>query len=732
MNSMFTFSWSCGGYTFQVLFKAPGSTPAIYVAEAIKDAAQEVLYPDGIILLNVDGDDSEMQSILGDDALQGALKRLGTKTGLYTATIGPDQKNVETKVVESMPLADFITGKLRETDVLADMFKAGIQQIFTSKKIVIPAPPGYHFQKPSGDSASHFIRAEEVLSHSQVVDFLALALLVRMGKRENLKTIYIDTMGISSVAYALRELLRRSQSNNIIPRIVSFHSHDGLDKIDSPMPGTAYCIISASSSLSLEQKWIEKTRCKSDDVVTLATFKGAVGDENAIFTFERPDNWAEHGAIPTLGTRGLRTLGERFQQEQMPLKKVTLSRDHHPLSTTKDLAQQFWSLPFLNVDVATPNGRRRTFYAEGTLLVKNRTFQKWLEKELRSKVPASIQGIIYQNDSASLTLARKCRNYLKKFKVELPWGMHSSDTYERHLDTLDSKRGLLILAAVIGQGHTLLGISRDLRARHEGSKLYLIGLQVCAEKSESKFLRSNLSNTKDGTNGFNLWNCLATGSAMHQSLKREESLYRTHPALKPLFDYRHSRQVNVGLGEAALLPTAIGNASLGLRKDFLFWPEGYKEGSQHVALVLATIGAILEHARTDKKMDERYCMHSDTVQHVILDPQNFNRFNDGIIQASLLRQAYPSELNYSATHEESGFMREFLLKIFSARNKPQGEAALEFALALAIHRLKIQKTDLEIVCSRTTELLTASDFDKHLLILLNLARNQPPSNSPAF
>ena len=731
MSAMFIFPWVCDGYDFRILFKAPGSTPSTYVAEAVKQAAQDVLYPDAIILLSIEGDDTEVKSILDDAGLQVAIKRLGTRTGIYTAAIGASQKRVKTKAIQSRPSVDFITRRLSDQGVLKNLLNAGIRHIFSSEKIIIPAPPGYHFQKPSGDSASHFIRAEEALSESHVVEFLALTLLVRMGKRENLRTIYIDTMGISSVAYALRELIRLTQSN-IIPRIVSFHSHEGLKKIDSPMPKTAYCIISASSSLSLEREWIKRTRCTNDDVVTLLTFNGAQGCENAMFTFDRPENWAEHGAIPTLGTKGLRTLGERFQQEQMPLKKITLSRDQHPIETVKHLAKQFWGSSFLDIDVAMPNGKRRAFYADGTLLVDNQIFQQWLEKEIRSKVPASIQGIIYQDDPSSRQMAEKCENYLKQFNTELPWGVHSSNEYESKLDSLDSKRALLILGAVVGQGHMLLGISRDLRAHHEGSKTYLIGLQVCAAQSESTFLSSNLRNTKDGTNFFKVWNCLATGSAMQASLRSEEHLQKLHPSIKPIIEPRHNRQVHIGLGERALLPTAAESASLRLRKDFLFWHEGYEEGSLHVALVLATIGAILERARTDKKLNDNYALSSDRVQHVVLDPQNFNRFNDGIIQASLLRQAYPSELNYSAAHEESAFMREFLLKIFSARNRPQGEAAMEFALALATQRLKIQNSDLEIVCDRSMALFTDSNFDMGIRTLLQIARQKSPDQTHAF
>lgn len=719
MNSMLAFPWLHNGYNFQVLFKALGTTPAAHVEEAIKKAAQEVLYPDGIILLSLYDEAEEVTKILKDYGVQTSLKRLEERTGFYSLSIKLNQKDARVKILKSKKLVDLIEKELHDSEIIEGLLNSGVQHIFSLNEVVIPAPPGYHFLKPSGASASHFIRAEEALYDSQFVDFLALYLLIKRGSCENIQTIYIDTMGISCVAYAVRELLIR-QSQEHIPRIVSFHSHSGLDNIDAPMPETAYCIISASSSLSLEKKWIEKTRCKSHDVVTLLTFKDAVGYQNAIFAFDKPRNWIENEIATVRQTKLLRTLGERFQQEQLPLKKVTLSKDHHPLSNIKKLVTQFGSSNFLDIDVATPIGKRRAFYVSGDKLVNDSSFKSWLEKELRSRVPASIQGIIYQDDPHSLEMAMICRDYLRGLNITLEWGVFSSTEYEKQTVKLDNQRGLLIIAAIVGQGNLLLGISRDLRD-HYGSKSYLIGLQVCSTRSESVFLRSNLCASKDQTNYFNVWNCIATGSAMQQSLKEADHLIKSYPSIRTVDIYIQRSRLGAGLGNAALLPIASGEFYLALRKDFLFWDDNYEPGDHNVALVLATIGAVLENARTDKNIEERYCLYSNGIQHVVLDPQNFNRFNDGIIQASILRLAYPFELDYSSTHEESAFMREFLLKIFSARFTTQGEAAMEFALALATHRLRINATDLNDVCVKTYKKLGRRQADKDIKLLLQIA-----------
>ena len=83
---------------------------------------------------------------------------------------------------------------------------------------------------------------------------------------------------------------------------------------------------------------------------------------------------------------------------------------------------------------------------------------------------------------------------------------------------------------------------------------------------------------------------------------------------------------------------------------------------------------------------------------VVLDVENFLRFNDGVLQASLLRAADAHELDYSGSPELSEMLREFLEKVFLNANRPYGEASLEFGLALATQRLRLTKTDsLELI-----------------------------------
>jgi hypothetical protein len=76
-----------------------------------------------------------------------------------------------------------------------------------------------------------------------------------------------------------------------------------------------------------------------------------------------------------------------------------------------------------------------------------------------------------------------------------------------------------------------------------------------------------------------------------------------------------------------------------------------------------------------------------------LSPRNFDRFNDGIIQASFLRASQPIELDYSHFRKESGEMTEILRFILSNSANSAGEAAQEFVLALALGRMRLADND---------------------------------------
>jgi hypothetical protein len=273
------------------------------------------------------------------------------------------------------------------------------------------------------------------------------------------------------------------------------------------------------------------------------------------------------------------------------------------------------------------------------------------------------------------------------------------------------------VAAVVSRGSKLLSISRQLRNIHDGAKVYLVGAQVTRANSELRFFRSNLVQTKERSNRFIAYAQIATGGGLHEAFTAEKNLLNSDSELRKLLKLRYETLQGTTAGEAANPFTTSfirGSAALSLRKDFVYWEPGYAEGPQHAPLVLLTIGEVLQRARDGKFEKDEHRLATDVFQQVVIEPQLFTRYNEGIIQSSFLRQAYAAELDYSSTPECSHLMRRVIEEQVQFRTAQQGEAALEFALALRTGRLKLTQADHEAVTSFASTQLGKSLLDQAL------------------
>ena len=86
---------------------------------------------------------------------------------------------------------------------------------------------------------------------------------------------------------------------------------------------------------------------------------------------------------------------------------------------------------------------------------------------------------------------------------------------------------------------------------------------------------------------------------------------------------------------------------------------------------------------------------NDALTHTVLSSEAFARYNDGVIQAALLRAAIPVELDYSDAPEQSRLMRDLLQEMVTKSNRQQGEALGEFLLAITLDRLRLAQSDLQ-------------------------------------
>lgn len=147
---------------------------------------------------------------------------------------------------------------------------------------------------------------------------------------------------------------------------------------------------------------------------------------------------------------------------------------------------------------------------------------------------------------------------------------------------------------------------------------------------------------------------------------------------------------SVELSNNELLP-ATGGSRLQITSGFVFFGKAIED--EHIeavpqSTVFLTISAVLQTAREHSKAEN--CLSPSNYQSVVLSPENFLRFNDDVLQACLLRAALASELDYSSDNSLSEIMKELISKMFQRHQYSYGHAALEFAAALAIKKLKLK------------------------------------------
>ncbi|WP_211442734.1 hypothetical protein [Collimonas humicola] len=731
MKGYFSFDWVAENSSFErrnfrFLFKSPGVLNEGDLADAIELSVNAVLFPDVIAIVCIQSELKEIREAFSSIVLNQAANRTSKKIGLCVCTY--DGRGV-------IRLSKFIRNEIPQVkQIIAkhsnSITKAGLRELFSSPHISVTAPPGFTFVKPSGDRSTHFLRAEEALTEIEGVQFLSFSLLSRVSQRDTLlgnrvDVIYIDSMAIASVAYALREMYRNLfECEN--PRVVSFHSHNGLADLEMPLYGTSFCLISASSSMKLERIWKEKTHCHPAEVVTFLTLHGVTDAENALFTLPPPlSDKSKHKE--TAGVlKDLRMAGERFVPEEMQPKKILLKSKVHAVSSAAQFSEIFTGSNKVLVSSRgeIPTAKIRPIFVDGSALVNDKKFSIFLRKIIEQKTALSVQAIVHQDDCASLEIANKCANYIKEITASenrLP--IISQENLELSNVQLDTSKALLIVAAVVGRGSKLLSISRDLRALHAGARTYVIGAQVAETRAQIIALNRNLEYSATKAQILiETFSSLAIGVGLGDSYVEEHDFVANFPtdALGDLITARKGILPGnrTGFNDNTFLPTGPNlTDNLKLRPDFAFWQFEYNDEESHVPALFATIAAILQHARESKFDAVENRLASDAFQQVILDPENFSRYNDGAIQASLLRAAHRGELDYSSERVASQYILDFLIKIFSQHDHPQGEAALEFALAIRVGRLKLMKEHEEVLRKNVEEVLQGDTPSKRALRL---------------
>lgn len=685
-----------------VFFTGPDSITSIQVTGALQKRLPGYILPDHLIFLVPQCFEDQVQKQCKEKAspLSSALQRRDAGSSLSYGFAYYDGHGSITKYRHISGAQKGLL-KLLQNGTAA-IITAGMEKLVRCTSVLTKAPAGFLFSKPSSRSANYFIRAENLLSETLHAHFIAFASL-RMLKQAATSTlgepdtVYLDTMAFLPVALSM-QLYQSQFGKPTIQTIRSFHSHDGLK--DGPLPGgnTALCLISASTSCGLADQWIRIHNAQPSRVATVLSFLDESKSCTIVHTLERPQDFEAPAESETSDSRQtIRIHGERFIAEHTETRLLNISMDHLPDGLQAKFDSFIGKGLFSCVKPIVGREKPRTLHVEKDKLVETKGFIGWFRKCLDQESPASTKLVVYDNDSASETLAIMALNYLTER------GLSCTKVSEDDFNQDEEIHGsVIVVAAAAERGTVLQRISRRLRsAQKSGTRLYIVGALFGRTYEQMNDLSSNLTQPPKGERRyvFKAYMEIPAGSAVCSNHWAKEmdlliKLDAFSDDCSALIKDRVAQladEEGSGLSVHAFWPSSSTKEEMKLTDGFAFvnGKEDVKKAS--TVDIFLTILWILQNAREGAKIKDAKRLESGELQQVLLTPDVFSRYDDGIIQAAFLRAAMPSELDYSAHEAYSTAMADIILRVAKGYSHERGEAAMEFIIALAIEKIRLHK-----------------------------------------
>lgn len=574
-----------------------------------------------------------------------------------------------------------------------EMMLAGANEIFKSRKGLITSSPSYHFSKPSGDHCDKFIRASNLFTSGVEVAFLAISLLPYLT--DNIKRIYVDTSSISFLVSVAVQLSKNFQHQQ--PLIESFESYSVFKEpygfVTSP---DSLVIISATTSGGLVKNLIRDTAFSSENILTLF-FSHIPTDQRGLFDISNvvesgitsvPE---EHCKLCRQGSKVIRIEGEQFlpetpKHELLVIKKVNFD------SKRQNFFKEFAVKGLLKFNTSpSDDWEKEHFYIDINKLLDPcpDTFKALLIKKLNKHFSRDIQTVISLDDEGSWALTQTIRAEIDDETIN--W-VKFADISE---EDLKGSQSVFVVAGAITSGRKLLATARKLRGILKSATItYFVGFSKLPNEISFEQLKTDLcfggfelvvlkscNLPRFSEKGKSLWDIEKEKLSPFSEI--EDPFADIDESLPHLLATR-AKILEVSSSDDLFLTSATGQP-LKLRETFAFWGGlQLKTQDSSQADVYWTIQAILHDLRMKSDSGLATTYHS-----TLISPVCFDRYNDGVIQACLLRAAKPIELNYAVDEIYSRQMTDIIISIIKNWDNPQGEASLEFLFALWAGQLKV-------------------------------------------
>lgn len=589
----------------------------------------------------------------------------------------------------------------------------GLAQLVDDRGAFQEAPQGHIFRHPSGRATRYFLLASELLRDEVDAYFVAVAVCATAwGRLKCTSTLHIDTMGIYPIARAVEDISRRCGGSLQGWEIDSFHSHGGMAGLHAVLTEVDAVLVSASTTGSMVAK-LREDGVPAEALITLLDMSDEGRCGSVVYARSRHTDVVTVELQRSQNETVIELAGEYFVAQGKKPRPFVLTKAHQPASLQAVLDNfSHRSVLRLNHTRAANAGRKDLVSLDEAVVADNPNMQRWLEDEIRLKTPASVSHVLGLDGAGGSRMAQVCADILGTIGGRPPKLVNLVDLVALGDAAKTEVTGVLVCGAVVGDGHSLRAIARDLRELvPKASRHFVVAVGLPETMRAWLRLKQFLIQSGDKERPYLLssWKVLPTGapSGTGDAWRRSIVLMQKADQMDVADNAPWSSEQSLASIEVmaialeslggGYLQTASGN-DLQLTSGFVFWDPSsqIRAESNNAAVSFLAMSAALQNAREHGEAGSR--LSSSMHETVVLDVENFLRFNDGVLQASLLRAAYPHELDYSGSPELSEMLREFLEKVFLNASRPYGEASLEFGLALATQRLRLTEADsLELI-----------------------------------
>ena len=586
---------------------------------------------------------------------------------------------------------------------LLTMARRGIAILFEDTETILDAPHGYTFRKPSGREEDIFVRAGNMLRQPAAVAVFNHLLLRRVPT--NCSILYIDSFTILSFAMGLQSIAAYfDRAVRCMPALAieSIHSYDISQDVWIPNEENYLVLISASTSGGLAKKLMDEYQADRNRIVHLL----GVGTPNAPFKdsciYFHTRSLSTNKPSPTDQVNAaieIRT--EEFLVSQGPPRPVRITTAHVDNHAANQLHEPFYrrALQFGKSASSDSNRSYSPFSIDnGIDELGESPVRTWVSEHLIHELPASVRTLLHVDDPMAKQVAEWTAEQL---------GPHVLAKPLEQLDPNSEDPSPTNTVAVIAYDDPdLEGLTRatiELRHLPKVHRHYVVCYGFPASRVDYERRRSDLQMAPDGRRY--CWSEFlilpAGATTLHDSLVSYRQLL-TPENLKSHTSTLGDTLLSSLLGQgpshdicscSLFLPQTSGTP-LALRQGSVFLPRSTAEGVSQIA-VYAMVSAAFQAAREPQRARVQSPSGFDDNPFVrsVLDPSMFARYSDGILQASLLRAAQRSELDYSANDDLSQQFASTCASVIVNHANPIGDAALEFLYALATDKVSLRKAD---------------------------------------